>query len=573
MTMMLIELKKTATLKRAIPMLVAVLLALALACSGEPQVQIVEVEKIVEVEVIREVEVPVGDSSEVDALKKKIEALEAALEESRAASKKSDVSNGSATDNAVLIVSNVWWDRFGYSRMQALGHTVGIRVDVTEPLEPDSLRETLKKYQSLIMINYDAYVDAYSKQKAKEDAVVRDFASSGGNVAYFVIECFGGGLRDTFGVTCGDAPGIGSKSGPYVRRGEEFAPFWRGLFLQGRDQDCDEWAYRSTHPKVCGITIELFPGPEGDFRCVANAYIESGPVCTALYGKVGNGNVIFMTKDRSDASAWVEDHIIALAENEAAGLRLLGWLIELPDSSVVHPGNSFDAASILARFSITDALEGEARAGAVEEIVARYKSGYTDTEHLLDLLHTVAPELSIEERRNSAQLLAQIAEDGSWDEKQTAQGVFYLATLIAGEEPNAEERLSAAQNLADMYEDGNLTADAALHWMDIIAPSLGISERRQAAASLAKLASDGELDETERIAAASETFRLVTGVPLSAEQRASAAVDLAGVGVKIFDTEDSFEDRDIDNATEIIKQSLTGELTTDSLQKILEFDN
>ena len=47
-----------------------------------------------------------------------------------------------------------------------------------------------------------------------------------------------------------------------------------------------------------------------------------------------------------------------------------------------------------------------------------------------------------------------------------------------------------------------------------------------------------------------------------------AAVDLAGAGVKIFDRDGQFDDRDVDNATEIIKQSLSGNLTADSLQKI-----
>ena len=42
-----------------------------------------------------------------------------------------------------------------------------------------------------------------------------------------------------------------------------------------------------------------------------------------------------------------------------------------------------------------------------------------------------------------------------------------------------------------------------------------------------------------------------------------AAVDLAGMGVRVVDTVDSFDDREIDNATEIVKQSLTGELTSD----------
>ena len=108
--------------------------------------------------------------------------------------------------------------------------------------------------------------------------------------------------------------------------------------------------------------------------------------------------------------------------------------------------------------------------------------------------------------------------------------------------------------------------------MDTIAPSLGINERRQAAAALASLASDGELDETERMAAASEVFRLVTGIPLAAEQRIGATVDLAGVGVKIFG-DGQFDDQEIVTATTVIKRAISGNLTTESLQDLLGFGN
>ena len=238
--------------------------------------------------------------------------------------------------------------------------------------------------------------------------------------------------------------------------------------------------------------------------------------------------------------------------------------------------NSLDSAAlpaaILARFSTSDPIEGEKRASAVGEIVSQYRSGDVDDARVLDLLHTIAPELAIEERRKSLQLLALLAEDGSWGQTQTAQGVFHLATLITGDEPNGEERINAAQQLVAIYQRGDLTADTALQRMDIIAPSLGINERRQAAAALARLASDGELDETGRMAAASEVFRLVTGVPLAAEQRIGATVDLAGVGVKIFG-DDQFGDQEIVTATTVIKRALTGELTTESLQDLLGFGN
>ena len=248
-----------------------------------------------------------------------------------------------------------------------------------------------------------------------------------------------------------------------------------------------------------------------------------------------------------------------------------------PDNSPsVAAYNSLDSAalpaSILARFSTSNAIEGEERSAAVNEIVSQYRSGDVDDTRVLDLLHTIAPELSIEERRKSAHLLALSAEDGNWDEEQTAQGVFYLATLITGDEPNGEERIYAAQQLVGLYESGNLTADTALHWMDTIAPSLGINERRQAAAALAQLAADGDLDETERMAAASEVFRLVTGVPLAAEQRIGATVDLAGVGVKIFG-DGQFDAQEIVTATTVIKRAISGSLTTESLQDLLGFGN
>ena len=240
-----------------------------------------------------------------------------------------------------------------------------------------------------------------------------------------------------------------------------------------------------------------------------------------------------------------------------------------PSSSVLPSGSSFDAASVLARFSTTDQVEGEARADATGEIIAQYSSGKGDGERVLDLLHTIVPELSISERRQAADKLASISEDDKWDEGETAEGVFYLASLIAGDEPNPEERIEAAHEMVALYEVGELDAERGLDLMDTIAPSMSINKRRQAAAALAKLSTDQDWDHADRMSAASEVFRLVTGVALNAEERMGAAVDLTGVGMKIFDTDDSFEDRDIDRATEIIKKSLTGELTTESLQNIL----
>ena len=54
---------------------------------------------------------------------------------------------------------------------------------------------------------------------------------------------------------------------------------------------------------------------------------------------------------------------------------------------------------------------------------------------------------------------------------------------------------------------------------------------------------------------------------VSAEARMGATVDLPSMEVRIFDTNDSFSDRESDTATQIIKQSLTGELTSENLRR------
>ena len=235
--------------------------------------------------------------------------------------------------------------------------------------------------------------------------------------------------------------------------------------------------------------------------------------------------------------------------------------------------HSFDAASVLARFSTDDPFAGEARAVAAGEILAYYESGKSEGTRVLELLHTLAPETSIEARRRAADELALLAEDDDWSEADALDAVQHLAEVITGEEINAEGRLAAANEMIDRYETGDLDADRALNLLDTIAPGMSINQRRQAAASLARLAADADWDHSDRMTAASEVFRLVTGVPLDSEQRIDAAVDLTAVGVKIFDTEDNFDDRDIDNAAELIKQAVAGELTTESVNSILESGN
>ena len=240
-----------------------------------------------------------------------------------------------------------------------------------------------------------------------------------------------------------------------------------------------------------------------------------------------------------------------------------------PESSASRSSAPVDAAvlpvTILARFSTSDPLEGEERADAAAGIIAQHTSGATDTTRVLDLLQVVAPHLPADARRDFAEDLAAKSKDGSWDEHEVADAVFFLAALIALSEPNVGERVEAAHEPAVLLEAGELELWQALDLMDIIAPGLGINERGLAADALMELSIADGWDNNDRVAAASEVFKLVTGVPLVVEARIDAGVDLAGLGVRIFGSEGQWSDRDLLAATSVIKQAMEGRLTPESL--------
>ena len=119
-----------------------------------------------------------------------------------------------------------------------------------------------------------------------------------------------------------------------------------------------------------------------------------------------------------------------------------------------------------------------------------------------------------------------------------------------------------------MFVQSDSDGGRALDLLDVIAAELSINERRQAAETLASLSAKDDWSEADRMAAAGEVFRLVTGVPLNAEQRVGGAVDLAGLGVRVFGS-GQFTDEEVDTATTIIKESLTGGLTSEKIKSIL----
>ena len=161
-----------------------------------------------------------------------------------------------------------------------------------------------------------------------------------------------------------------------------------------------------------------------------------------------------------------KDDVLALSHSRmyrefGLNKNMLGRLLYYFDESMLDFGNentgsfnSFDAASVLARFSTTDPAQGERRADAVGEIIELCRSGNVDNNRVLDLLQTLVPELSLEERRRAVDKLARISADGEWGDTETAEGVFYLASLITGDEPNPEERIEAAHEMGRAVRGG-----------------------------------------------------------------------------------------------------------------------
>ena len=379
--------------------------------------------------------------------------------------------------------------------------------------------------------------------------------------------------------------------------------YWRGgrlpQHLPDKFVSISVGRVRQGPPVVCGLraggSVDCWGDPDdndGELSPPAGAFVSLDSSWYHVCGVRSDGAVACWGNNffgQLDAPVRYDFVAVSAAERFTCGLAEDGEVVCWGDIGYSEPGRfalpsgesgipvlpdytSFDAASVLARFSTDDPLMGEVRSDAVGEIIAKYKSGDADDARVLELLHTIAPELSIEERNQATEELARLSEADEWDEADTFTAVQHLAAVVTGDEVNAEERIAAANEMVDLYEAGDLDADRAVNLLDTIAPGLSIDERRQASASLARLSASGDWNDADRMEAASEVFRLVTGVPLNAEERIDAAVDLTGVGIKIFDTEDNFDDRDIDNATEIIKQAISGELSTDSVESILGRD-
>ena len=138
--------------------------------------------------------------------------------------------------------------------------------------------------------------------------------------------------------------------------------------------------------------------------------------------------------------------------------------------------STMEAAIVLARFSTTDSREATLREQAAEELKTQFHSRKLDAERALGLLDEIAPEASINERREAANNLARLSRD--WDGRDTKEAAEELSRLITGNAVDAEKRIAAANELVSRSNAGDLEANDALDLMHDIRPGV-VNQRAQ----------------------------------------------------------------------------------------------
>ena len=181
---------------------------------------------------------------------------------------------------------------------------------------------------------------------------------------------------------------------------------------------------------------------------------------------------------------------------------------------------AMDTAVVLAKYSSSDDHEAARREQAAQELRTRFESRNLKDAEALDLLDTVAPEASINARREAARKLAELSEIEDWDGRNALDAAEEINRLITGDHLHAEKRIAAAKELTRRSKAGDLDTDTALKLMNDVAPGLSINARREAAGNLVRLSRTERWDAETSKQAAEETFKLVTGGGLDVEMNA-----------------------------------------------------
>ena len=112
--------------------------------------------------------------------------------------------------------------------------------------------------------------------------------------------------------------------------------------------------------------------------------------------------------------------------------------------------------------------------------------------------------------------------------RREMDAVVLLASSSAADDAESARRGDAAEELSTRFDRGELESRDALDLLDTIAPGASINARRVAAEKLAALSEvSGDWNAEQRMEAANEITRLITGHGLDAERRIEAARELA----------------------------------------------
>ena len=112
-------------------------------------------------------------------------------------------------------------------------------------------------------------------------------------------------------------------------------------------------------------------------------------------------------------------------------------------------GNTMEAAGELTRLITGDALGTPTSASkAANELARRSTVGELDADNALNLIHDVAPELSIEERREAAANLVRLSKSQEWDAEITKQAAEETFQPVTGGELEYEKRRDSAVDIS-----------------------------------------------------------------------------------------------------------------------------
>ena len=263
--------------------------------------------------------------------------------------------------------------------------------------------------------------------------------------------------------------------------------------------------------------------------------------------------------------------ISEMARLKAAGNADAEKQLAIWDATTAEADQEIAAAVVLARYSTTDDKEAERRAHATRDIVGRVERGELSNEEAVNLLHTIAPEFSISQRKQAADRLTSISDDNSGElsPSQRMQVANELTRLVTGHGIDAGQRADAARQMVALSRSGELNADNGSELMDAVAPELSLSQRKEAFQYLNRqFSSGGDWGPERTKRAAEEGYRLITGGEMRVEERASAGVKLTGEALKRYGG-DSCDDESVDRATDLIGEAMFGDLTTDKASDIL----